>query len=149
MLERANQHSIAYRLGRDPSQVAYAREQARKALPCWGLDEHSHLIELLLSELVTNALRHGDGEIDVCVAHACGQLRIEVHDKGHKRPVLRRPTPDDMSGRGLALVDGLMKAHGGVWGVVEDPAGPGKAVFAAMWIPPSTDSGADVLVTDQ
>lgn len=141
MRERRNQHSVAYRLGRDPSQVGYAREQARKALPCWGLDEHACLIELLLSELVTNAVRHGDGEIDVCLALARGQLRIEVHDGGHGRPVLRPPTPDDIGGRGLALIDGLIKAHGGVWGVVEDASGPGKAVFAAIWIPPSPALG--------
>ncbi|HEY5988993.1 MAG TPA: ATP-binding protein [Streptosporangiaceae bacterium] len=137
MLEQTKQHSVTYHLGHDPSEVGYAREQARKTVPGWGLAEHCYLIEVLLSELVTNAVHHGEGEIEVCLSYACGRLRIEVHDDGRERPVLRQPAPEDSSGRGLALVNGLMDLYGGVWGVADDSAGPGKAVFAAIRVPPA------------
>lgn len=139
MLEQRNQHSVTYHLGHDLSEVSHAREQARKTVPGWGLDEHCYLIEVLLSELVTNALHHGDGEIEVSLSYACGRLRIEVHDDGRERPVLRHPTDEDLSGRGLVLVDGLMELHRGIWGVADDAAGPGKAVFAALRLPPGPD----------
>ena len=50
-----------YRLDADPLQVSSAREQARKALPGWGLGEHTDVAELVVSELVTNAIVHGAG----------------------------------------------------------------------------------------
>ena len=140
MLEQKEEHSVTYHLGHDPSEVGYLREQARKIVPGWGLDEHCYLIEVLLSELVTNAVHHGEGDIEVCLSYTHGDLRIEVHDDGRERPVHRRPSADDLSGRGLVLIDGLVELHGGIWGVGDDSSGPGKAVFAAIQLPPSSQS---------
>jgi signal transduction histidine kinase len=128
--------SVSSRLRPDPAQVRHAREQASKALYEWDLGEHAELCELIVSELVTNAIRHGDGEIQVRMSHACGDLRVEVHDDGAGRPVRRQPTADDESGRGLALVDGLIGLHGGRLGVTDDAAGHGKTVYVVICLAP-------------
>jgi hypothetical protein len=60
--------SATCRLGREPVHVGRAREQTRKALCEWGLGEHTDLAELIVSELVTNALCHGDGPVEMRLA---------------------------------------------------------------------------------
>src|SRR5712691_1113935 len=81
-LTATREHSVSWRLSREPVQVRHAREQARKALFGWGLGEHAELAELIVSELVTNAIRHGDGPIQVRISYDGGDLRVEVHDDG-------------------------------------------------------------------
>jgi anti-sigma regulatory factor (Ser/Thr protein kinase) len=125
-------HSMCCRLRRKPVQVRQARQQAREALSRWGLGEHADLAELIVSELVTNAIRHGDGVIRVCVSYAQGDLRVDVHDDGAGRPGGRRATPDDESGWGLALLDGLIGLHGGRRGVTNDVTGHGKTVYIVI-----------------
>ena len=84
--------SVTYRLRRHPSEISRARELARKALTDWGLADHTDLAELIVSELATNALRHGAGPITVRLAYTQdGDLWLEVHDHGPGRPV----TPED------------------------------------------------------
>ncbi|HUK69266.1 MAG TPA: ATP-binding protein [Streptosporangiaceae bacterium] len=127
-----DEFAVSYRLGSDPAQVGRAREQARKALPGWGLGEHADLAELVVSELVTNAMVHGEGPIEVRLSCACGDLWAEVHDHGPGRPVRQRPGIEDERGRGLQLIDGLIYMYGGARGVVEDSNGPGKSVYVAV-----------------
>ena len=124
--------AVSYRLRPEPVQVGRAREQARKTLPRWGLGEHADLAELIVSELVTNAVVHGDGQIEVRLSCACGDLWAEVHDDGAGRPVRQRPGSDDERGRGLELIDGLTELYGGARGIVEDSNGPGKTVYVAV-----------------
>ncbi|SRR6266536_6217130 len=131
-LTAIREFSVAWRLGQDPVQVSNAREQAREALPGWGLGGHVRLAELIVSELVTNALRHGDGPIGVRLSYAGGDLRVEVHDAGAGRPVRQHAATDDECGRGLELLDGLVALHGGERGVIDDHAGPGKTVYVAV-----------------
>jgi anti-sigma regulatory factor (Ser/Thr protein kinase) len=119
-------------LDRDPAQVSHAREQARKALCDWGLGEHADLAELVVSELATNAICHGHGTALIGMSHSAGDLRVEVHDEGTARPVRRQPGIDDESGRGLALIDGLIEMQGGQRGVTEDGCGPGKTVYVVI-----------------
>ena len=97
-----------------------------------GLGEHVDLAELIVSELVTNAMIHGEGQIEVRLSCACGDLRAEVHDDGADRPVRQCPGTDDERGRGLELIDGLIELYGGARGVVEDSDGPGKTVYVAV-----------------
>ena len=124
--------SAACQFGGDPVEVGRAREMARKALPGWGIAEHTWLAELIVSELVTNAVRHGEGPIGVRVSYACGDLWTEVHDQGGGRPVRQDVTTDNEQGRGLELLDGLIDLHGGARGVADDSYGPGKTVYVVL-----------------
>ena len=128
----AGGRSVSCLLGGDPAGVGRAREEARKALCDWGLGEHADLAALIVSELVTNAICHGKGPARIGVSHAGGDLRVEVHDFGGRRPVRRQPGADDEAGRGLALVDGLIELQGGQRGICEDDSGPGKTVYVVI-----------------
>ena len=126
-------HSMCCRLSREAVQVRRAREQARKALVDWGLGEHADLVELIVSELATNAIRHGEGVVHVCVSFARGDLRVEVHDDAPgRRPVRKQAAGEDESGRGLALLDGLIGLHGGSRGVAHDSTGRRKTVYVMI-----------------
>ena len=118
--------------GRDPAQARHARRQARALLEAWELSEHADLGELIVSELVTNALCHGDGPIWMQLSFARGDLRVEVHDDGAGRPVRKHAGGDDECGRGLELLDGLIELHGGERGVISDQASPGKTVYVVL-----------------
>lgn len=125
------EYSASWFLSRDLTEARNAREQARKALIAWELGEYADIIELILSELVANAIRHGEGQIGVRISHDGMNLRVEVHDDGAGRPV-RCPVPADAeSGRGLELVDGLLGIDG-IRGVTDDDAGDGKTVYVAI-----------------
>ena len=88
------------RLLRDQGASAEARESAR----------------LVSSELVTNALRHGRGAIELRLRVLGEFLRIEVVDQGHDQaPAVRQETPDESGGWGLRIVDQLAVQ----WGVFE------------------------------
>ncbi|MEU7254887.1 ATP-binding protein [Streptomyces rimosus] len=62
---------------------------------------------LIVSELVTNAIRHGGRRCRLRLATGPTGMTIEVHDDGRSLPVLRPLTADDTGGRGMALVDSL------------------------------------------
>jgi serine/threonine-protein kinase RsbW len=125
--------SVTYRLRRHPSEISRAREQARKALTDWGLADHTDLAELIVSELATNALRHGTGPITVRLSYtANGDLWLEVHDHGRGRPVLQKTTADDEQGRGLALLEALTEIGGGILGTAEDSHALGKGVYVGV-----------------
>jgi len=103
----------------------------------WGLLMLADSAALVLSELMTNALKHC-GERDrlietrfVRLRDGSGRpagLRVEVHDAGETRPVLQEPSADAESGRGLPLVDALTA---GRWGV-SHRQGIGKLVWAEI-----------------
>jgi anti-sigma regulatory factor (Ser/Thr protein kinase) len=126
-------HSMCCRLSREPAQVRHARKQARQALGRWGLAKHADLAELIVSELATNAIRHGAGAVHVCVSFVRCDLRVEVHDDAADRwPVRQEAAAEDESGRGLALLDGLIGLHGGCRGVTHDGTGRRKSVYVMI-----------------
>jgi anti-sigma regulatory factor (Ser/Thr protein kinase) len=131
------EHAVTYVLDPEAVQVGRARERVRKALFGWGLGEHAGLAELIVTELVTNAIVHGEGQIEVRLSWACGDLWAEVHDDGRGRPVRQRPSAADECGRGLEVIDGLVELYGGARGVVEDGGSPGKTVYVAVSLPAS------------
>jgi anti-sigma regulatory factor (Ser/Thr protein kinase) len=145
-IDRHREHSMSCQLSHEPAQVRQAREQARRALSRWGLGEHAELAGLIVSELATNAIKHGDGPVQVRVSYARGDLRVEVHDDGAERPVKRPVTADDETGRGLALLDDLIGLHGGTRAVANDSAGHGKTVHVTVRLAaggsPATDASA-------
>ncbi|MDQ1682089.1 MAG: hypothetical protein QOH99_630, partial [Frankiaceae bacterium] len=106
--------------------VPVSRQFAVRVLA--GVDQHvTDAAELVVSELVTNALLHAGPPVVVRVADlGDGDVRLEVHDTGRTLPV--RPLADGggMTGRGLALVDALASR----WGV--EPLHDGKVVWAEL-----------------
>lgn len=117
-------------LPRDPKSVGRARELACEQLRSWDLDPLCDTTELLVSELVTNALRYGEGDIRVRLL-LDRTLVCEVWDAGLVQPRRRRARDTDEGGRGLQLV-GLLSA---AWGSRRTPRG--KTVWFEMPLPDS------------
>lgn len=117
-----------WRLPREPRSVGRARELARGQLTSWGLDDLVDTTELLVSELVTNALRYGEGEIRLRLLRD-RTLVCEVWDAGLVQPRRRRARDTDEGGRGLQLV-GLLSA---AWGARRTPRG--KTVWFELALP--------------
>ncbi|MGW4895014.1 SpoIIE family protein phosphatase [Kitasatospora sp. NPDC004240] len=107
-----------WRLPPEPTSVAKAREQACSWLLARGLDELVDTTELLVSELVTNALRHGRGEIRLRLLRDRTMV-CEVWDDGYAQPRQRRARETDEGGRGLQLVSLLAER----WGTRRTPKG--------------------------
>ncbi|WP_093783810.1 SpoIIE family protein phosphatase [Actinacidiphila guanduensis] len=98
-------------LAPQPTSVARARELARDQLLAWGLDDLVDTTELLVSELVTNALRHGFGDIRLRLLLE-RTLVCEVWDSALLQPRRRRARDTDEGGRGLQLVAMLSQSWG-------------------------------------
>lgn len=105
----------------------------------WGLDRQIPTLELAVSELVTNALVHGTGVIEVELKTAGDVLRLDVADRGrHVEPLVSRPPPPgDRGGWGLALVEHLSDS----WGSVTGPTG--TRVWMETRIDPGSGGGDD------
>ncbi len=123
-------------LPREPRSVGRAREYARAQLLAWDMEPLVDTTELLVSELVTNALRYGEGEIRLRLL-LDRTLVCEVWDSGLVQPRRRRARDTDEGGRGLQLV-GLLSA---AWGSRRTPHG--KTVWFELPLP-----GADTQLTD-
>lgn len=100
-----------WQLQPQPTSVARARELARRQLLVWGLDDLVDTTELLVSELVTNALRHGYGDIRLRLL-LDRTLVCEVWDGALMQPRRRRARDTDEGGRGLQLVAMLSQSWG-------------------------------------
>ncbi|MFF8972694.1 SpoIIE family protein phosphatase [Streptomyces sp. NPDC014995] len=100
-----------WELPADPAAVAEARKAASRRLADWGLAELSFTTELVVSELVTNAIRYATGPIRLRLIHERA-LVCEVHDGGATAPHLRHPRATDEGGRGLLLVSQVSRRWG-------------------------------------
>ncbi|MXM65158.1 SpoIIE family protein phosphatase [Streptomyces sp. HUCO-GS316] len=123
-------------LPREPRSVGRAREYARGRLLSWDLEPLVDTTELLVSELVTNALRYGEGEIRLRLL-LDRTLVCEVWDAGLVQPRRRRARDTDEGGRGLQLV-GLLSA---AWGSRRTPRG--KTVWFELPLPDGEHGLAD------
>ncbi|RPF29542.1 serine phosphatase RsbU (regulator of sigma subunit) [Streptomyces sp. Ag109_G2-6] len=112
-----------WELPADPARVCDVRAAATRRLAEWGLEELAFAAELLLSELVTNAIRYGGEPIRVRLIRD-RNLICEVSDGGSTAPHLRRAASTDEGGRGLFLVAQLAQA----WGTRYTPRG--KVIWA-------------------
>ncbi|MFD9818800.1 ATP-binding protein [Streptomyces violascens] len=103
----------------EKARVAQMRRITRAFLRLHGVqDSVAEDVVLPLSELVSNGVQHGNGEIVLRVRYAGSGLRIEVSD-GNPVPAEMRVAPDDdVSGRGLFIVNALAQE----WGVSDDGA---------------------------
>ncbi|MGW7645785.1 ATP-binding protein [Streptomyces bobili] len=116
----------------EPGAVRTARAAVRGQLRGWGLDSLGDIAALLVSELVTNALRHATGPIGVRLVRPAGLpevLLVEVSDPVSEPPRERAARPEDESGRGLQLVASSSRR----WG--SRPDSPGKTVWFELAVP--------------
>ncbi|MFI7296252.1 SpoIIE family protein phosphatase [Streptomyces sp. NPDC050121] len=110
----------------DPSLVAPIRKQVVHQLGDWELSDASFTTELVVSELVTNAIRYGSHPIRLRLIHDAATLICEVSDNSHTAPHLRRAKTWDEGGRGLLLVAQLTQR----WGSRHTPEG--KTIWAEL-----------------
>ncbi|MDH6128744.1 ATP-binding protein [Kitasatospora sp. GP82] len=127
---------IEWRLPRHSRSVGRARNLLRSQAGSWDLpDELVETAVLLLSELMTNACRHArvppGRQIVTRSVLSGGTLRVEVSDASSGLPTPCHASPDDESGRGLALVAALADA----WGAHPRVCGIGKTVWFELGLP--------------
>ncbi|KOY53413.1 SpoIIE family protein phosphatase [Streptomyces sp. XY332] len=115
---------VVWDLNPDPAVVAQARRSTTDQLTAWGLEEASFVTELLVSELVTNAIRYGEPPIQLRLIHENSTLICEVSDTSSTAPHMRRARTFDEGGRGLLLVAQLAQR----WGTRHAPIG--KTIWA-------------------
>ncbi|GGP52974.1 ATP-binding SpoIIE family protein phosphatase [Streptomyces abikoensis] len=123
-----------------PSDVAYwfldprpqtprqARRLARRALARWGLEDLTDGVELLVSEVITNAVRYAERPITLRLLRT-DVLRCEVGDDVPQLPRLRQARPSDEGGRGLYLVNKMARR----WGATR--LSTGKVVWFELPLP--------------
>ncbi|MFI9648166.1 SpoIIE family protein phosphatase [Streptomyces sp. NPDC052040] len=110
----------------DPAAVAAVRKQAVGQLEVWRLSDAAFIAELVVSELVTNAIRYGEPPIRLRMIHDDTMLICEVSDGSLTAPHLRRARTYDEGGRGLLLVARLAQR----WGSRHTPEG--KVIWAEL-----------------
>jgi anti-sigma regulatory factor (Ser/Thr protein kinase) len=113
---------------REAVAVPEARSFVREVLGAWGVTDRFDDMLTCVSELATNVVRHDETHgrsFHVALSGRDDLLRVEVRDASRLHPVVKSPSVDSTSGRGLLLVNEL--ADG--WGV--EPHSPdGKVVWA-------------------
>ncbi|WP_327276563.1 SpoIIE family protein phosphatase [Streptomyces sp. NBC_01224] len=112
----------------DPAAVAGMRAAVAEKLDDWGLSELAFAMELVLSELITNAIRHGSAPVTMRLLRD-HTLTCEVADSSSTSPHLRYAAALDEGGRGLFLVAQLAER----WGTRYTPQG--KVIWAELALP--------------
>ncbi|MCF3101991.1 SpoIIE family protein phosphatase [Streptomyces roseoverticillatus] len=120
--------SAEWELPSDPAVVSRARADVTRQLSDWGMDEAAFTTELILSELITNAIRHASGPVRVRLLRDRA-LICEVADGSSTSPHLRYAAAEDEGGRGLFLVAQLAER----WGTRYTPEG--KVIWAEQPLP--------------
>ncbi|WP_369226636.1 SpoIIE family protein phosphatase [Streptomyces sp. R39] len=108
-----------WRLAPEPAEVRRARAVVREQLHDWGLAHLADPAELMVSELVTNAVRHSHGRPLQLRLIRGETLLCEVDDDDHTLPTLLSAEPGDEAGRGLRVVSTLARE----WGTSRTTAG--------------------------
>jgi len=117
----------------DHAASARARRFVGETMRKWGHEKAIPDVELLVSELVTNAVLHARSASTVTIERSGTTMRVSVSDTSATRPRLRDYGPDAVTGRGLLLVDRIAKR----WGV--DPSPNGKTVWFEVDLSAVTD----------
>lgn len=114
----------------DMEKIKVARDHVAVIAAGWPVDEY--LVRVVASELITNAVRHACTDEVRVDAHSDGRVCVvEVWDGDGTLPVVHRPGPDAVGGRGLMIVGELVTR----WGAVRDDREGGKTVFAEWVVP--------------
>jgi anti-sigma regulatory factor (Ser/Thr protein kinase) len=124
---------VTWDIPADPAYVSRARTLAGEQLEAWGLAESSFVTELVVSELVTNAIRYGSPPIHLRLIRDA-TLICEVSDGSSTAPHMRRARIFDEGGRGLLLVAQLTQR----WGTRHSTAG--KTIWYEQTLP-ATEQG--------
>lgn len=124
--ENGSQQRSVLQFEAEPAAVRDLRRVVRRQLAEWRLSALADEAELAVSELAANVIKHvGRGAAAALVLEvAADRLRIELHDKSHRVPVLGSTACDDECGRGLHLLRRL----GCRLGHVADCDGEGRLV---------------------
>jgi len=112
------------RFGGDAASAPAARRFAADILSAWGESALVDNARLLLGEVITNAVQHTVGDVEVRLSLGPRRLRVEVRDRSDRRPDRREVLVDSESGRGLHIVEVLAQD----WGFEPLPTG-GKVVW--------------------
>lgn len=140
-------HWLTFSLPPSPAAVPVARRQMREAIAVWpavpAVPDAAHTAELIVSELVTNAVRYaGRQPISVVAQLSDAVLRVEVRDASATLPTAALPAEDSEGGRGLFLIGVLADRFGTA------PTDCGKCCWAEIDIagasPASAASGLSV-----
>jgi hypothetical protein len=130
------------RLARKPAAAAEARGQVRAAIRDWRVPVDHDIALVLTSDLVTNAIMHGDGEtLTLAIRCSRGRLRIDVYDKSRSLPTGVTEPADTQAACGLVLVAALSTE----WGSFRTPAG--KAMYFTLALRPDLRSDGDRATT--
>ncbi|WP_327391608.1 MULTISPECIES: SpoIIE family protein phosphatase [unclassified Streptomyces] len=120
-----------WQLAQRPESVAEARKAAGEQMASWGLAEAAFTTELIVSELVTNAIRYAEAPLELRLIRD-STLICEVSDGSSTAPHLRRARVLDEGGRGLLLVAQVAER----WGSRQTPTG--KIIWAEQPLPAET-----------
>ncbi|WP_328673695.1 SpoIIE family protein phosphatase [Streptomyces sp. NBC_00322] len=122
---------VSWTVWRLPDAVAHARRFTSRTLRSWQVTQEADTILLIVSELVTNALVHTQGQVRVDFTLAGERLRVAVSDASPRAPV--KPSNlnwEATGGRGILLVQAVSAAYGSV------PLSSGKQVWADVALTP-------------
>lgn len=111
----------------EPACVAMARRFVNQTLTSWAAGDLAYDMQLVVSELVTNAMRHGGGAVQLRLLSHGRELACAVTDHSRTAPVAATADVFSEAGRGLRLVDALCAA----WGWLAD-GGSRKQVWALI-----------------
>jgi PAS domain S-box-containing protein len=120
----------------EPASVGVARDYVSDTLTRWRQQHQIHIACLLVSEIVTNAVRHAHAPVEMRLYLTARQIIAEITDDSAGLPQRRLPDTDDENGRGLILVDGLSDS----WGA--RPTDTGKTVWFTLAADPVDETSA-------
>jgi anti-sigma regulatory factor (Ser/Thr protein kinase) len=128
----------AIMLASEPASLSEARSFVAAMLDMWGREDPDAIVPLLTSEIISNAVRHAAGSVNLEVSLLNGdELRVQARDESPDSPVIRRSNPGGVGGHGLAIIESLARR----WGV-ERHAGC-KVVWFETRVPPRAHGRAD------
>ena len=119
----------------EASSVSAARHFVSRALVALPTVTRER-VELMVSELATNAVKHARSAFSLTVLASADVVRVEVNDEGEGEPVRRHPAPTDPGGRGLVIVQALADD----WGVERHDGD--KAVWFSLRVSAEGSAGA-------
>ncbi|MFB8777689.1 SpoIIE family protein phosphatase [Streptomyces broussonetiae] len=124
-----SERCVSWQLAPDPTSVATARHRTAAQLTAWHIDDDtSHETQLIVSELVTNAIRYGSPPLELRLIHD-RTLTCEVRDNGDAAPHLHHAGTAEEGGRGLFITSQLAAA----WGTRY--SSPGKTIWTELTLP--------------